>query len=392
MRLAAWNVNHRAARRRVPSWVTSAIASTGSDMIVLTEYVEGLDHEEFVRNLRSLGYPHVACSERAPRQNGVFIASREALRQLHLPVDSAPAPLASNHLMVELEGSGLRVLGIRMPYWTGERAQRLRAAGWRWLSGVLDSIQVGANVVIGDFNREPTVDGLAFPGTHATGWRTIVPVEGGSFRPISGSRERRLDYALVSTEIEAQHCFYDWGFQQLDPDARRRAAGVPDHAMLILDLKLATEAALGRTRPSIERGLLVALRHEDAQGIFRYGFAAGTLLPSEHLSAELVPASPKWGGTSAAEAFALLFDGYAWAEGASTDLWVLSEAVEFASSADSLADYSVDALRAALFGIQRKYHDSPDRPRRQSIERVLTAIRAKAKPADQPVMSVEAER
>lgn len=161
--------------------------------------------------------------------------------------------------------------------------------------------------------------------------------------------------------------------------------------MLILDLKLAA-AAVGRTRPSIERGLLVALRHEDAQGIFRYGFAAGTLLPSEHLSAELVPASPKWGGTSAAEAFALLFDGYAWAEGASTDLWVLSEAVEFASSADSLADYSVDALRAALFGIQRKYHDSPDRPRRQSIERVLTAIRAKAKPADQPVMSVEAER
>jgi hypothetical protein len=41
MKLLAWNLNHRAAPRRIPSWIAIAINEQAPDVLVLTEYVEG---------------------------------------------------------------------------------------------------------------------------------------------------------------------------------------------------------------------------------------------------------------------------------------------------------------------------------------------------------------
>jgi hypothetical protein len=79
VRILNWNLNHRAARRPVPRWISEAIAQQHADVVVLTEYVTGPDHERFVGELAAIGLPHVAKGERIGRENEVLIAAREPL-------------------------------------------------------------------------------------------------------------------------------------------------------------------------------------------------------------------------------------------------------------------------------------------------------------------------
>lgn len=97
-------------------------------------------------------------------------------------------------------------------------------------------------------------------------------------------------------------------------------------------------------------------------------------IPTRQLRARHVPDSPDWGYGTSAEAFALTFDGYAWGESQPVPLdpRELPKRIE---QATDLSGWSADALRAALFGIQRIYRDSPSAADRALVERILTALR-----------------
>ena len=77
MKNVAWNLHHRAARRAVPEWMTTAIGEAKQDVVVLTAYVEGQDHTAFLGTVRNHGLGHVSLSSRTLRQNQVLIATRE---------------------------------------------------------------------------------------------------------------------------------------------------------------------------------------------------------------------------------------------------------------------------------------------------------------------------
>lgn len=89
MRAIAWNLNHRARRRRIPDWVVAAIAAQTPHVIVLTEYVEGPDHEQFIAGLGSVGLTHCEISERQKGHNQLLIAAT-AWRNLLAVVGSTP--------------------------------------------------------------------------------------------------------------------------------------------------------------------------------------------------------------------------------------------------------------------------------------------------------------
>jgi hypothetical protein len=48
VKILTWNLNHRAARRSIPIWVSRAIVAEAPDVVVLTEYVAGADHDRFL--------------------------------------------------------------------------------------------------------------------------------------------------------------------------------------------------------------------------------------------------------------------------------------------------------------------------------------------------------
>ena len=77
MKLLAWNLNHRAARRQIPLWIAAAINEQAPDILVLTEYVEGPDHDFFLASLNANGLSEFSCSTQPGRENQVLIASRD---------------------------------------------------------------------------------------------------------------------------------------------------------------------------------------------------------------------------------------------------------------------------------------------------------------------------
>jgi exonuclease III len=76
MKLLSWNLNHRATRHRIPTWVAAAISEQAPDVLVLTEYVEGPNHIAFLASLNDIGLSAFSCSTQPGRENQVLIASR----------------------------------------------------------------------------------------------------------------------------------------------------------------------------------------------------------------------------------------------------------------------------------------------------------------------------
>jgi hypothetical protein len=55
MKIATWNLNHRAGTTRFRAEAARAAGNLEADVLVLTEYFPKTHHEEFVSELRSLG-------------------------------------------------------------------------------------------------------------------------------------------------------------------------------------------------------------------------------------------------------------------------------------------------------------------------------------------------
>jgi hypothetical protein len=118
----------------------------------------------------------------------------------------------------------------------------------------------------------------------------------------------------------------------------------------------------------------VAMREGDAERVFRHW--TRLQLEEHELTVDLVPASASWDWPSLVQGFALLFDGYAWAESNGKDLFAVLAAVEDSSRSGQLGSHSIAELRAALFALQRLHRDSTEQPRPELVVAVLDALRS----------------
>lgn len=242
MRLLAWNVNHRAARRKIPEWVVAAIAPYEPEVVVLTEYVQGPDHARFLTKLDALELTHSQLTPVTKGQNQVLIASR---KRLSLGNHSAPAihpAVPPNALHVVVDDSDFHVIAIRVPAFTGSERHRLKRLTWEWLLQTASDLRDRHCVIAGDLNTALT-DDAADCGDCArllldTGWRDAIPAGGYSWRHAATSGiTRRIDHAFVSPVLVPLHAEYSWQFHGLAPEAGSCKAGIPDHAMLVVDLE-----------------------------------------------------------------------------------------------------------------------------------------------------------
>ena len=133
MKLLAWNLNHRAVRRRIPSWIAKAINEKAPDVLVLTEYVEGKDHDSFLATLKANGLCKFSCTPQPGRENQLLIASSDTQRWYELVVIHPSVP--SNILEVSLESPGVTVLGFRMPAFEGKGSRALKRLKHRHQEG-----------------------------------------------------------------------------------------------------------------------------------------------------------------------------------------------------------------------------------------------------------------
>lgn len=239
MKLLAWNLNHRAARRRVADWIASAIVARFPDVVVLTEYVEGPDHERFLKTLADGGLMHSLITRRVEKQNQVLIVSTQALRRGMLQAPAIHPAVPPNALEAILEPSGLHVVGFRMPAFAG--AERpLKRETWNWLLGESDRLRGRAAVIAGDFNTAPSDSisrcGDCFAKLSQSGWQCGTPTVGCSWRHAGSGAERQIDHVFLSPSLSLARSEYCWEFERLSPEAASKKVGVPDHAMLLAEI------------------------------------------------------------------------------------------------------------------------------------------------------------
>ena len=247
MKLLAWNLNHRAARRRILPWIAIAIAEQSPDILVLTEYVEGPDHDSFLATLKAQGLLKFSFTSQPGGQNQLLIASRDIQQRQHLTVPDIHPSVAPNVLEVSVAIPSVTVLGFRMPaFEPNERA--LKRQTWNWLLGEANRLRAGAALIVGDFNTAPG-DSEAYCGDCLQelirgGWQHARPASGYSWRHAQSGTERQIDHIFLSGSLVPKQVEYLWGFERLAPQGAAGKVGSPDHAMLVCEFdQVCTSAA-----------------------------------------------------------------------------------------------------------------------------------------------------
>jgi exonuclease III len=238
VKILTWNLNHRAARRAIPLWVSRAIVAEAPDVVVLTEYVVGADHDRFLGGLAGAGLCYTAVTLRVERGNQVLVAARQPIQPGLLVAPDFHPSVRPNFHHVRLVVDDIEVIGFRMPAFAGpERPMKRRT--WDWLITALRKVHDRQAIILGDFNTasgdSTKTCGDCIELLVTEGWTPQVPAEGYSWRRASDTVGRRIDLAFTSPKLVGAGATYSWAFQILASDAASGWVGRPDHAMLFLE-------------------------------------------------------------------------------------------------------------------------------------------------------------
>lgn len=238
MRILSWNVNHRAGVRAIPDWFVPAIAVESPGALVCTEYVRGPTHVELLKALRAVGLPDSdVTAPYHPGANCILIAAHEPLLggAAHPPAGSDPAVL-SGFAHAILEKTGIHVIAFRMP--EASEMSDTKRHDCAWLADVLEPYLHEPAVFIadldaasGDAQRQcaDQLDALV-----QRGWR---PASADVVTPKGGERRRHV--ALASPLLTVTSAEHSVRYRDLSDEASDRRVGIPDQAMVIVDVTLA---------------------------------------------------------------------------------------------------------------------------------------------------------
>lgn len=237
IRIAAWNLNHRTREKNIPVEAIEGIRLLDADVLVLTEFVDGLSRITFKESLVEMGYTHISISSRITNNNQVLIASKTPFITGDLMPPTTTEDAATNFLHQILPNHGLEVVGIRPPsYKSKDDLQDY----WYQLSNIIDYTQDRAIVFIGDLNCDPFLGrssgSLALKKLRSAGF--IIPNPEGLWSYISynGTRSSRIDHAVVSSKVNCCKASYITRYGDIILAGPNYEKPISDHAALVLDI------------------------------------------------------------------------------------------------------------------------------------------------------------
>ena len=235
LHLAAWNLNHRTGRKAIPPVVIHAIASLDIDVLVLTEFVDGLHADQFKAALKDVGFASLAVSLKAPRQNQVLIASRTELADDGLlPLPGHTEAATTNWLHRRLPAHGLEVVGLRAPTYL---AADDRVSYWQQVEAIARAGRDRRAIYLGDFNLDPGTDtrpyAKALTRLTADGFTLAQPKGDWSYHSGNGNNGTRIDHALTTPGVRVTDARYLYkAGRHLLAGPANGSAPLSDHALL----------------------------------------------------------------------------------------------------------------------------------------------------------------
>lgn len=200
MRIATWNLNNRLGRVPFRKEAARAAAALDADVLVLTEYFPQAHHDAFVATLMAEGWSEPLMSwEPSAKANRVLITARVPVERDELSLPKLDQQFPANILAVRLPSSGLRLLGLRVPYYNGDTYARLRPS-WEWIETTARCLLPEAAVIVGDLNV--AVDspvrrcGDVFRRILESGWQRAEPHGVGGY--MRGRWHSEIDHLLAS--------------------------------------------------------------------------------------------------------------------------------------------------------------------------------------------------
>ncbi len=239
IRIASWNLNHRAGASRFRPEATDAAIALNVDAIFFNEYYPKAHGPVFAGRLADAGWRHQIIPPEPPeRSNRTFVVSR-----VPVEMDTLALPpyfdhqLPSNLLSVRFPDAGLRVIALRVPaYEPYQKDLILRS--WDWLESVAGALVDEAAVIVGDLNVWPhsprARGGDHFRRIRNKGWSLATPESEPSYFSTSGNKST-LDYLLHTGRVRASNALF------VTKAGSHILAGSPgsisDHAAIISDLQ-----------------------------------------------------------------------------------------------------------------------------------------------------------
>lgn len=255
MRIATWNLDHRAGKGRMtpPNLLTQALRELAVDVVVLTEFVPRRS-PGFETAINATGLVFAEHSELKGSGNNVLIASRFPLEAgRSTPPDFGDQDAQTNVLHVRLPDPGIDILGLRIPAYAPRHENWRRM--WDWIEGSAERLRNGPALILGDFNVDPDASRGSQKWQCPARMRAMekdwqrAPASGASYWSVGKGttgqpliRPRQLDHAFVSRHLRVREAFYQTATAScvlVDPTKpRSREAALSDHAALIVDVDI----------------------------------------------------------------------------------------------------------------------------------------------------------
>ncbi|EPR44204.1 Endonuclease/exonuclease/phosphatase [Desulfovibrio sp. X2] len=259
MKIATWNLNHRAGvgplKRAKP--IVAAISALDADVVVLTEYVRQPRREDILPLMSEMGWHHLSTLH-TKGENSVLIVSKSILRKGRIVAPQVHASAPPNALHVHIPSLGLEILGLRVPDYSKSIYRGIRATYWDWLMTVARDTVSRPFLIIGDLNTDPSYSpskyGDRLHGMVRLGWQHALPGAGWSYKgnATKPGGEKRLDHAFVTGHFEIRNSSYV-SISGEHVFAGDKARQLSDHAPLVVDLE-PVDINLDLGYPSFQEG------------------------------------------------------------------------------------------------------------------------------------------
>lgn len=156
MLVASWNLNHRVGHTRYRAEAPHAAVALGAELLLFNEYFPKKHAEEFTSTLAVAGWTHQLISADVPgRSNRILAASRTPLElDSTIPLAAFDDEMPANSLVFRVPETGVRVLALRVPAYSGE-TRALTIAAWDWIERTATSLVDSPAIIIGDLNAHP---------------------------------------------------------------------------------------------------------------------------------------------------------------------------------------------------------------------------------------------